>query len=119
MRAERRGPAVRDSSGNTGGRGALRKAPIDLQDRSGGIYAQGKAESGRTRWSRRRSAAESAAAAVGRISLGVKRTGEPGAGEPPARFDVAGGGGGFTAGGIGGPPQGKGGAGEGPATGNP
>jgi len=28
----------------------------------------------------------------------VKRTGEPGAGEPPARFDVAGAGDGFTAG---------------------
>ena len=42
--------------------------------------------------------AESTAGAIGRITLGVKWTGEPGAGEPPARFDVAGAGDGFTVG---------------------
>ncbi len=41
---ERRGPAVRTSSDNMGGRGALRKAPNDLQDLRRGIYAERKAE---------------------------------------------------------------------------
>jgi hypothetical protein len=42
--------------------------------------------------------AESTAATAGRISLGVKRAGERSAGNPPAPFDVAGAGDGFTAG---------------------
>jgi hypothetical protein len=45
---ERRGPAVRNSSDNMGGRGALIKAPIDLQDLRRGIYAGGKAGLGGT-----------------------------------------------------------------------
>jgi hypothetical protein len=43
---ERRGPAVRNSSGDMGGRGALIKAPTHLQDLRRGIYARGKAEPG-------------------------------------------------------------------------
>ena len=36
------------------------------------------------------SIAESAASTIGHITLDVKQTGEPGAGKPPARIDVAG-----------------------------
>src|SRR5450755_3678629 len=73
-----------------GGRGALIKAPVDLQDLRRRLYARGKAGPGR--WSRRwpGASAESAAATAGRISLGVKRAGERSAGNPPAPFDVAG-----------------------------
>jgi hypothetical protein len=45
---ERRGPAVHKSSDNTGGRGALIKAPINLQDLRRGLYAKGKADPGGT-----------------------------------------------------------------------
>src|SRR5262249_18195181 len=41
--------------------------------------------------------AERAARPIGRITLGRKRTGERSAGKPPAPFDVAGAGDGFTA----------------------
>ncbi len=41
---------------------------------------------------------ESAASTIGHITLDVKQTGEPGAGKPPARFDVAGAGEWHTAG---------------------
>ena len=41
---------------------------------------------------------ESAASTIGHITLDVKQTGEPGAGKPPARFDVAGAGEGHTVG---------------------
>ena len=39
---------------------------------------------------RRWAAPESAPSTIGPITLGAKRTGKPGAGKPPARFDVAG-----------------------------
>src|SRR5262249_59131029 len=68
--AERRGPAVRESFTDTGGRGEMRKPPIDLQDPRRRIYVKAKAE--------------------GPITLGAKRTGEPGAGDPHAGVDVAG-----------------------------
>jgi hypothetical protein len=76
------------------------KAPIDLQDLSRGIYARGKAEPSEPGGvgGGRGPTAESAAALVGRISLGVKRAGERSAGNPPAPFEVAGVGDGFTAG---------------------
>jgi RNA-directed DNA polymerase len=44
MPAERRGPAVCNSFTNTGGRGEMIKAPIDLQDLRRRIYAKAKAE---------------------------------------------------------------------------
>jgi hypothetical protein len=44
MPAERSGPAVSDSSGNTGGKGDMIKAPDDLQDLRRKIYAKAKAE---------------------------------------------------------------------------
>jgi hypothetical protein len=76
------------------------KAPIDLHDLSRGIYARGKAEPSEPGGvgGGRGPTAESAAALVGRISLGVKRAGERSAGNPPAPFEVAGVGDGFTAG---------------------
>ena len=89
---ERRGPAARDACGNRGGRGAVIKAPIDLQDLSRGIYAGRKVEPSGPGGvgGGRGPTAESAAALVGPISLGVKRAGERSAGNPPAPFDVAG-----------------------------
>src|SRR5207248_6563440 len=44
MPAERRGPAVCNSFTDTGGRGEMTKAPIDLQDLRRRIYAKAKAE---------------------------------------------------------------------------
>src|SRR3954469_1409183 len=44
MPAERRGPAVCDSFTDTGGRGGMTKAPIDLQDLRRRIYVKAKAE---------------------------------------------------------------------------
>src|SRR5437867_899657 len=44
MPAERRGPAVRRSSGNMEGRGEMTKTPISLQDLRRRIYAKAKAE---------------------------------------------------------------------------
>ena len=44
MPAERSGPAVSDSSGNTGGKGEMIKAPDNLQDLRRKIYAKAKAE---------------------------------------------------------------------------
>src|SRR5262249_16756821 len=44
MSAERRDPAVCNSSGKTGGRGEMIKAPIDLQDLRRRIYVKAKAE---------------------------------------------------------------------------
>ena len=76
------------------------KAPIDLQDLSRGIYAGRKVEPSGPGGvgGGRGPTAESAAALVGPISLGVKRAGERSAGNPPAPFEVAGVGDGFTAG---------------------
>jgi hypothetical protein len=42
MPAERSGPAVSDSSSNTGGKGVMIKAPDDLQDLRRKIYAKAK-----------------------------------------------------------------------------
>jgi len=50
---ERRGPAVRYSSDNMGGRGELIKTPINLQDLRRKIYTKAKADAGWDRWSRR------------------------------------------------------------------
>src|SRR5215468_748791 len=44
MPAERRGPAVRNSSDDTGGRGGMIKTPIDLQDLRRKIGAKAKAD---------------------------------------------------------------------------
>src|SRR3954468_16836632 len=44
MPVERRGPAVRNSSNNTGGRGGMIKTPINLQDLRRKIYIKAKAE---------------------------------------------------------------------------
>src|SRR6516225_6964315 len=44
MSAERRDPAVCNSSGKTGGRGEMIKPPIDLQDLRRRIYVKAKAE---------------------------------------------------------------------------
>jgi RNA-directed DNA polymerase len=44
MPAERSGPAVSDSSVNTGGKGEMIKAPDNLQDLRRKIYAKAKAE---------------------------------------------------------------------------
>src|SRR5262245_24900750 len=73
MPVERRGPAVRISSTNTGGRGGMIKTPINLQDLRRKIYTKA-------------------------ITLGAKRTGERSAGKPPAPFEVAGAGNGRTVG---------------------
>src|SRR5215471_14923878 len=97
MAVERRGPAVRNSSDNTGRQGCRDKSTRRSARPEAGDIRCGEGRIGRVRWSRRQTAAESAAAAVGRISLGVKRTGERSAGKPPAPFDVAGVGDGFTA----------------------
>ena len=76
------------------------KAPNDLHDRSRGIYAGRKVEPSGPGGvgGGRGPTAESAAALVGPISLGVKRAGERSAGKPPAPFDVAGVGDGLTVG---------------------
>src|SRR5262245_40153153 len=44
MPVEQRAPTVRNSSDNTGGRGAMRKASLSLQDLRRRIYAKAKAE---------------------------------------------------------------------------
>src|ERR1039457_5199254 len=44
MPAERSGPAVSDSSVNTGGKGVMIKAPDELRDLRRKIYAKAKAE---------------------------------------------------------------------------
>jgi RNA-directed DNA polymerase len=44
MPVERRDPAVRITFDNVGGRGAMTKTPISLQDLRRRIYAQAKAE---------------------------------------------------------------------------
>ena len=44
MPAEQRGPAAHDFFVNTGGRGEMTKAPIDLQDLRRRIYVKAKAE---------------------------------------------------------------------------
>src|SRR5215475_10634647 len=44
MPVERRGPAVRNSSNDTGGRGGMIKTPINLQDLRRKIYTKAKAE---------------------------------------------------------------------------
>jgi len=41
---ERRGPAVGNSSGNTGGKGGMTTTPVSLQDLRRKIYAKAKAE---------------------------------------------------------------------------
>ena len=41
---ERRGPAVCNSSGNTGGKGGMTTTPVSLQDLRRKIYAKAKAE---------------------------------------------------------------------------
>jgi hypothetical protein len=99
MAAEPRGPAVRSSSANTGGRGALIKAPADLQDLRRRLYARAKAVAvgpGGVGGDNN-VAAESAAMPLGRITSGVKRAGERCTGNPSAPFDVAGAGDGLTA----------------------
>src|SRR6266446_2428891 len=50
MPAERRDPAVRNSSDNMGGRGEMTKAPIDLQDLRQRIYAKAKADTSWRFW---------------------------------------------------------------------
>src|SRR5262244_3670765 len=50
MPAERRGPAVRNSSDDTGGRGGMIKTPIDLQDLRRKIYAKAKADTAWRFW---------------------------------------------------------------------
>src|SRR3954466_10523158 len=47
MSVERRGPAVRNSSDNMGGRGGMIKTPIKLQDLRRKIYAKAKADTAR------------------------------------------------------------------------
>src|SRR5690349_25021519 len=50
MPAERRGPAVRNSSDNKGGRGGMIKTPIDLQDLRRKIYTKAKADTAWRFW---------------------------------------------------------------------
>ena len=75
-----------------GRQGCPDKSTHHLQDLKRGLYARGKAGPGGPGGVGGGSVvtAHSAAAAVGRISLGVKRAGERSAGNPPAPFDVAG-----------------------------
>ena len=47
---ERRSPAVRNSSNNTGGRGAMTKTPINLQDLRRKIYTKAKADTAWRFW---------------------------------------------------------------------
>src|SRR6266571_8033434 len=44
MSVKRRGPAVCSGSNNTGGKGEMTKAPINLQDLRRSLYAKAKAE---------------------------------------------------------------------------
>ena len=44
MPVERRGPAVCNSSNNTGGKGEMTKTPISLQDLRRSLYVKAKAE---------------------------------------------------------------------------
>src|SRR3954463_7640504 len=44
MPVERRGPAVCNGSNNKGGKGEMRKAPINLQDLRRSLYIKAKAE---------------------------------------------------------------------------
>ena len=79
------------------------KPSIDLQELRKRMYLKAKAEFGWKRWSRQwmahlvclwlpsgSPAVESAPSTIGPITLEVKSTGKPGAGKPPAGFDVAG-----------------------------
>ena len=79
------------------------KPSIDLQELRKRMYLKAKAEFGWKRWSRQwmahlvclwlpsgSLAVESAPSTIGPITLEVKSTGKPGAGKPPAGFDVAG-----------------------------
>src|SRR4051794_1693490 len=50
MPVERRGPAVRNSSDDKGGRGGMIKTPIDLQDLRRKIYAKAKADTAWRFW---------------------------------------------------------------------
>src|SRR4051795_4563637 len=50
MPVERRGPAVRNSSDNKGGRGGMIKTPINLQDLRRKIYAKAKADTAWRFW---------------------------------------------------------------------
>src|SRR3954466_3563103 len=50
MPVERRSPAVRNSSGNMGGRGGMIKTPIDLQDLRRKIYIKAKADTAWPFW---------------------------------------------------------------------
>jgi len=94
-----KGPYCSYSSSSMGGRGALIKAPSNLQDLRRRIYAKAKADSagqggvGGDSWSPGRKRSQS----IGPITLEVKRAGKPGAGNRPAGFDVAGAGDGLTA----------------------
>src|SRR5215469_10266304 len=50
MPGERRGPAVRNSSDHTGGRGGMIKTPIELQDLKRKIYTKAKADTAWRFW---------------------------------------------------------------------
>src|SRR3954464_9636658 len=50
MPVERRSPAVRNSSGNRGGRGGMIKTPIKLQDLRRKIYTKAKADTAWRFW---------------------------------------------------------------------
>src|SRR5215813_1204047 len=50
MPGERRSPAVRHSSNNTGGRGGMIKTPINLQDLRRKIYTKAKADTAWRFW---------------------------------------------------------------------
>src|SRR4051794_41861614 len=50
MSVERRSPAVRHSSDNRGGRGGMRKTPINLQDLRRKIYTKAKADTAWRFW---------------------------------------------------------------------
>src|SRR5262250_1233424 len=50
MPAERRDPAVHESFDNTGGKGVMIKAPIELQDLRRKIYAKAKADASWRFW---------------------------------------------------------------------
>jgi hypothetical protein len=61
---ERRGPAVRNSSNNMGGRGEMIKAPIKLQDLRRKIYTKAKAD---TAWRYRGLRPEAAGLRLGQV----------------------------------------------------
>ncbi len=104
---EQRGPAVHEFPDEMRGRGAMIKAPIDLQDLSQGIYIKGKAE---LSWSScvrisvgrsgvglgRRPTVESDSDLIGPINLDAKCAGKRSAGNPHAAFEEAGAGNGAT-----------------------